>query len=105
MNNKDKKVSLKEMFQEYAKNELELIEKSDPDKVYHRVLRNLKENNKGYIDFLYKKIVVGGMIENDTIYLNKLRVSKWGKEDDIDIVIDKITEIVSKGDMKIVNQL
>ena len=104
MSKKDK-ISLKEMFEEYAKNELELIKNSDPEKLYHRVIPNLKEKDKGNIDFLYKKIIVGGMIDKDTIYLNKLKVSKWGKEEDIDLVIAKIEEVVNKGDMKLVNQL
>lgn len=104
MVNKDK-ISLKEMFEEYAKNELELIKNSDPEKLYHRVIPNLKEKDKGNIDFLYKKIIVGGMIDKDTIYLNKLKVSKWGKEDDIDLVLTKIEEVINKGDMKLVNQL
>ena len=96
---------IKEMFAEYARKEMEFIEKSDPDKIYHRVMPNLKDKTKGSIDFLYKYIVVGGMIDGDTIYLNKLRVSKFGSEDDIDSVLDKIYEVVSKGDMKVVNQL
>lgn len=101
----DNKVTLKQMFQEYAKNELEFIEKSDPDKLYNRVLPNFKDRTKGSIDFLYKKIVVGGLIDKDTIYLNKLRVSKFGKEEDIDKVLAKIEEVVNKGDIKLVNQL
>ena len=96
---------IKEMFTEYAKKELDFIEKSDPTKIYHRVILNLKDKTKGSIDFLYKYIVVGGMIDGDTIYLNKLRVSKFGNEDDIDTVIKKIEKIANKGDMKIVNQL
>lgn len=104
MGNKEK-VDIKAMFAEYAKKELEYIEQSDPEKVYHRIMPNVKDKNKGSIDFLYKKIVVGGFIDNDTIYLNKLRVSKWGKEEDIESVINKITEIINKGDMKLVNQL
>ena len=101
----DKPTTLKEMFQEYAKNELEFIEKSDPNKLYNRVIPNFKDKTKGSIDFLYKKIVVGGMIDGDTIYLNKLRVSKFGSEEDIEAVIAKITEVVNKGDMKLENQL
>ena len=97
--------NIKEMFVEYAKNEIEFIEKSDPNKLYHRVLPNIKDKNKGTIDFLYKKIVVGGIIEDDTIYLNKLRVSKQGNEKDIDLVLAKIKEVVDKGDMKLVNQI
>lgn len=96
---------IKEMFADYARKELDFIEKSDPAKIYHRVLPNLKDKTKGSIDFLYKYIVVGGMIDGDTIYLNKLRVSKQGKEEDIDEVLKKIEEVVNKGDMKIVNQL
>lgn len=99
------KINIKEMFAEYAKKELEYIENSDPDKLYHRVIPNIKDKSKGSIDFLYKKIVVGGFIDGDTIYLNKLRVSKWGNDKDVDEVISKITEIVNKGDMKLVNQL
>lgn len=108
MSNNKEKVNIKDfkkMFAEYAKKELEFIESSDPNKIYHRVIPNIKDKNKGSIDFLYKKISVGGFIEGDTIYLNKLRVSKWGKEEDIDSVIAKIEETVNKGDMKLVNQL
>lgn len=101
----NEKVSLKEMFQEYAKQELEFIKNSDPEKVYHRVLPNFKDKTKGSIEFIHKYIIVGGMIEKDTIYLNKLRVTKFGKESDIDAVLAKITKIVNKGDMKLVNQL
>ena len=102
------KVTLKEMgemFKEFAKKELDFIEHSDPEKVYHRVMPNFKDKDKGTIEFIHKKIIVGGMIDKDTIYLNKLKVTRFGKEEDIDSVLDKINEIVSKGDMKIINQL
>ena len=108
MSKSNEKVTIKDfkkMFADYAKKELEFIENSDPEKLYHRVMPNIKDKNKGSIDFLYKKITVGGMIDGGTIYLNKLRVSKWGKEEDIDSVIAKIEETVNKGDMKLVNQL
>ena len=101
----NEKVSLKEMFQEYAKQELEFIKNSDPEKIYHRVMPNIKDKGKGTIEFIHKYIIIGGMIDGDTIYLNKLKVTKYGKEDDIDSVLAKITEIVNKGDMKLVNQL
>ena len=96
---------IKSMFAEYAKKELDFIESSDPDKLYHRILPNVKDKTRGSIDFLYKKIIIGGFIEEDTIYLNKLRVSKWGNDKDVEEVIAKITETVEKGDMKLVNQL
>ena len=100
-----KPLSLKEAFAQYAKQEAETIKNSNPNRLYHRVIPNIKDKEKGYIDFLYKKIIVGGMIDKDTIYLNKLKVTKYGDEKDIDSVLEKITETVNKGDMKIVNQL
>ena len=101
---KDIKINLLDAFKEYARKEKEFIENSDPEKLYHRVLPNVKDKERGSIDFLYKKILVGGFIEKDTIYLNKL-ITKYGKEEDVDVVISKITETVNKGDMKLVNQL
>ena len=105
MTEKKEKISLKEMFQEYDKRELEFVENSDPNKVYHRVMPNIKNKEQGSIDFLYKYIKIGGMIDKDTIYLNKLKVTKFGKEEDIEEVVAKVTEIINKGDMKLVNQL
>lgn len=102
---KENKVNLKEMFEEYARKELEFVEQADPDKLYHRVIPNIKEKDKASIDFLYKRIKVGGFIDKDTIYLNKLKVTKNGKEEDIPVVIAKLQEIIDKGDMKLVNQL
>ena len=98
------KIDLLSAFKEYAQKEKEFIESSDPDKLYHRVLPNIKEKDRGTIDFLYKKILIGGFIEKDTIYLNKL-ITKYGNEEDVDAVIAKITETINKGDMKLVNQL
>lgn len=106
MTNKPKeKLNFAEMFKEYARQELEFIKNSDPEKVYHRIMPNFKDKDKATIEFIHKKIILGGMIDGDTIYLNKLKVSEFGKEEDIDKVIEKVTEIVNKGDMKIVNQL
>ena len=105
MSKPEGKTTLKEMFEEYARKEIEFVEQADPDKLYHRILPNLKEKDKAAIDFLYKKIKVGGFIDKDTIYLNKLKVTKNGKEEDIPAVIAKIQEIIDKGDMKLVNQL
>ena len=99
------KVNLKEMFEEYARKELEFVEQSNPEKLYHRIIPNVKDKDKASIDFLYRKIKVGGFIDKDTIYLNKIKVTKFGKESDIDAVIAKIKEVVATGDMKLVNQL
>ena len=99
------KISLTEMFKQYAKQELEFIDQADPEKVYHRVMPNIKEKDKGTIDFLYRKIIIGGSIIGDTIYLNKLKITKDGKEEDVEPAIAKIEEIINKGDMRLVNNI
>lgn len=105
MSKEETKVTLREMFEEYAKREIEFVKQSNPNKLYHRILPNLKDKDRASIDFLYKKIKVGGFVDKDTIYLNKLKVTEEGKEEDIPKVIAKIEEVVNKGDMKLVNQL
>ena len=105
MNKPEPKVTLREMFEEYARKEIEFVKQSDPNKLYHRILPNMKDKDRASIDFLDKKIKIGGFIDKDTIYLNKLKVTDEGTEDDIPLVIAKIQEVVEKGDMKLVNQL
>ena len=105
MKKEEPKVTLKEMFEEYARKEMEFVENADPEKLYHRILPNIKDKTQASIDFLYRKIKLGGFVDKDTIYLNKLKILKGGKEDDIELAVAKIQEVVDKGDMKLVNQL
>ena len=105
MKKEEPKVTLKEMFEEYARKEMEFIEKADPEKLYHRILPNIKDKTQASVDFLYRKIKLGGFVDKDTLYLNKLKVLKGGKEEDIDSAIAKVQEVMDKGDMKLVNQL
>lgn len=105
MKKEEPKVTLREMFEEYARKEMEFVEQADPNKLYHRILPNINDKTQASIDFLYRKIKLGGFVDKDTIYLNKLKVLKGGKEDDIDSAIAKVQEVVDKGDMKLVNQL
>lgn len=99
------KLNIMDAFRDYAKQELEFIASSEPGKLYHRVIPNIKEKNKGYIDFLYNKIVIGGYIDGNTIYLNKLRVAKGGQESDIDKAMAKVKETIEKGDMGLVDNI
>lgn len=102
---KDDKIDLKEAFQEFAKKELEFYQTAKKDKLYQRVLPNLKDKDSGTIDFFYNGIVVGGYIYKDTITLNKLRVTKMGKEEDIPEAIKKVEEGIKIAEMVCDNQL
>ena len=102
---KPEKLDLKEAFKEYAKKEMEFYESAEKDKLYHRVLPNLKEKDKGTIDFYYNGVVVGGYIYKDTITLNKLRITKYGTEEGVAEAVKKIEDSIKSVDMVCDNQL
>ena len=99
------KIDFREAFREYARKEIEFVKNADPTKIYTRVMPNFKDKDKGTIDFLYNKIIIGGTIYKHTITLNKLRVTKEGREEDIDEAIQKVMDLEKEGDMHIDNQL
>ena len=105
MSKEEPKIDLKEAFREYAKRELEFYQKAKKNKLYHRVLPNLKEKDKGSIDFYYNGIVIGGYIYKNTITLNKLKVTKFGKEEDIPKAVKVIESNLTKAEMVCDNKL
>lgn len=104
-NKKPEKIDLREAFAEYAKKELEFYKTAERNKLYNRVLPNLKDKDTGTIEFFYNGIVVGGCIYKNTITLNKLRVTKVGKEEDIPEAIKVVEDKIKEVDMTCDNQL
>ena len=105
MSDKITKQDFREAFAEYAKKELEFYQSAEKDKVYTRVMPDFKDENKGYIDFYYNGIVVGGVIYKTTISLNKLRITKLGKEEDVEGAIKAVEDSIKKAEMVCDNQL
>lgn len=107
MTNKPDKLDLKQAFQEYAKKELEFYKSAKKDQVYQRVLPDLKDKNRGVIDFFWNGIIVGGYIDSkaNTIALNKLKVTSFGNEEDVDEAIKIIDAKIKEAEMLCDNQL
>ena len=105
MSDKITKQDFREAFSEYAKKELEFYQSAEKDKVYTRVMPDFKDENKGYIDFYYNGIVVGGVIYKETISLNKLRITKAGKEEDVEEAVKAVEDSIKKAEMVCDNQL
>ena len=107
MTNKPEKLNLKQAFQEYAKKELEFYKSAKKDQVYQRVLPDLKDKNRGVIDFFWNGIIVGGYIDSksNTIALNKLKVTSFGNEEDVDEAIKTIEAKIKEAEMLCDNQL
>lgn len=99
------KISLKEAFAEYARKELEFYQSAKKDKLYSRVLPNLKEKDKGTIDFYYNGIVIGGYIHKHDIVLNKQKITKFGSEEEIPKAIKAIEKALEGSEMVLDNQL
>ena len=102
---KEDKLDLKEAFAEYARKELEFYKSAEKDKLYHRVMPNLKEKDKGSVDFYYNGVVIGGYIYKNTVTLNKLRITKFGTEEGVTPAINKIEESLAAAEMTCDNQL
>lgn len=98
-------IDLKEAFEEYARKELEFYKTAKKDKLYTRVLPNLKDKERGTIDFFYNGLIVGGTIYKKSVVLNKLKITKYGSEDDVEKVVNIIIEELKKEDITCDNQL
>ena len=106
-NKNNEKLNLKQAFQAYAKKELEFYQKAEKNKLYQRILPNMQDKTKGMIDFFYNGIIVGGYIDTNTktIVFNKLKVTKFGKEDEVPATIKLIEEKFKDTEMVCDNQL
>lgn len=98
-------IDLKEAFAEYAKKELEFYKSAKKDKLYSRVLPNIKEKDKGSIDFYYNGVVIGGYIHKQDIVLNKLKVTKYGTEEEVPKALKAIEKALEGSKMVLDNQL
>ena len=107
MDKTNDKIDLKYAFQEYAKKELEFYKSAKKDKLYNRVLPDLKDKTRGTIDFFWNGIVIGGYMDTktNTIVLNKLRVTKVGKEEDVEPAIKTVEDKIKEVEMVCDNQL
>ena len=103
----DNKLDLKEAFQEYARKELEFYKSAKKNKLYSRVLPDLKDKHKGSIDFYYNGIVIGGYMytPTNTITINKLRITKFGKEEEVPEAIKMVEKKIKEVEMICDNQL
>jgi len=107
MKKQDNKLNLKQAFQAYAKKELEFYQSAKNDTVYHRIIPNMQDKTKGMVDYFYNGIIVGGYIDtkSNTIVLNKLKVTKFGKEEEVPTAISVIEGKIKETEMICDNQL
>ena len=99
------KINLKEAFEEYARKEIEFYQSAQKDKLYNRILPNIKEKNTANVDFYYNGVILGGYIKDKDLVLNKVRVTKYGDEDEIPRALDAIEKALEGSEIVLDNQL
>jgi len=99
------KIDLKEAFEEYARKEIEFYQSAQKDKLYHRILPNVREKDKATIDFYYNGVILGGYIHKYDLVINKLRLTKYGKEEEIPKALKAIEDGIKGSKMVLDNQL
>ena len=104
-NKEQAKIDIKEAFAEYARKEMEFYQTAKKDKLYNRILPNLKEKDKATVDFYYNGIILGGYIHKYDLVLNKLRVTKFGQEDEVPKAVEAIKKAIEGSKMVLDNQL
>ena len=99
------KISLKEAFEECARKEIKFYQSAEKDKLYNRILPNIKEKNTANVDFYYNGVILGGYIKDKDLVLNKVRVTKYGKEEEIPRAVDAIKKAIEGSEIVLDNQL
>ena len=102
---KQDKIDIKEAFKEYARKEIEFYQSAKKDKLYNRILPNIKEKDTANVDFYYNGVVLGGYIHKNDVVLNKVRVTKFGTEEEIPRAIEAIEKALKDSEMVLDNQL
>lgn len=103
----DKKVEpikIKEMLEQFKREEKALLDSLEPNKLYHRILPDMtdEEKKRAKITFIYNKVFAFGSFDGkDTITIDRIHASAEAKKEDADAIADKIKKEVEKGDIKV----
>lgn len=102
---KQDKIDIKEAFQEFARKEIEFYQSAEKDKLYNRILPNIKEKDTANVDFYWNGVILGGYIHDKDLVLNKMRLTKYGNEEEIPRAIEAIEKALEGSEIVLDNQL
>lgn len=104
----DKKVEpikIKEMLEQFKKEQHALLETLEPNKLYHRILPDMtdKDKKRAKITFIYNRVYAFGTFDGKkTIVIDRISPSLTAKKEDADAIANIIKKEVEKGDIKVV---
>lgn len=103
----DKKVEpikIKEMLEQFKKEEKALLDSLEPGKLYHRILPDMTDEKKkrAKITFVYNRIFAFATFDGKhTITIDRIHATEGAKEEDLKAIAKLIEEKVGEGDIKV----
>ena len=107
----DKKVEpikIKDMLEQFKKEEKALLDSLEPGKLYHRILPDMTDEKKkrAKITFIYNRVFAFGTFDGKkTIIIDRIHASADAKEEDAEAIATIIKKEVEKGDIKVKYEL
>ena len=107
----DKKVEpikIKDMLEQFKKEEKALLDSLEPGKLYHRILPDMTDEKKqrARITFVYNRVFAFGMFDGKkTITIDRIHASEDAKKEDAEAIATIIKKEVEKGDIKVKYEL
>lgn len=102
---KDEPIKIKEMLEQFKKEEKALLDSLEAGKLYHRILPDMTDENKkrAKITFVYNKVFAFGTFDGEkTIIIDRFHPSAEAKEEDVEEIAKVIKKEVEKGDIEVV---
>ena len=103
----DKKVEpikIKEMLEQFKKEEKAILDSLEPGKLYHRILPDMTDEKKkrAKITFVYNKVFAFGTFDGkDTITIDRIHASAEAKNEDAEAIVKLIKKEVEDGSIKV----
>lgn len=103
----DKKIEpikIREMLDQFKKEEKALLDSLEPGKLYHRILPDMTDEKKkrAKITFIYNRVFAFGTFDGKkTITIDRIHATADAKKEDAEAIATLIKKEVEKGDIKV----
>lgn len=107
----DKKIEpikIREILDQFKKEEKALLDSLEPGKLYHRILPDMTDEKKkrAKITFIYNRVFAFGTFDGKkTITIDRIHASADAKKEDAEAIATLIKKEVEKGDIKVKYEL
>lgn len=102
---KPEPIKIKEILEQFKKEEKALLDSLEPNKLYHRILPDMTDEKKkrAKITYIYNRVFAFGTFDGkDTITIDRIHASAGANEKDTEAIVTKIKEGVEHSkDLKV----